>query len=33
MTNEEIRDTWKKFMEEFSNYFKQNEEIWNDNLE
>jgi len=32
MQNEEIRTIWKNFIEEYSKYFKTNEEEWNDTL-
>ena len=33
MTNIEIKKSWKEFIEEYSEYFKSNEEIWYENLE
>ena len=33
MKNEKIRQIWEKFIEEFGEYFKQNEEIWFDTLD
>jgi hypothetical protein len=33
MKNEEIQQKWKNFVDEYSNYFESNEEIWNIKLE
>jgi superfamily II DNA or RNA helicase len=33
MSNLEIRKKWEDFTEKYSEYFKSNEEIWNDSLE
>lgn len=33
MGNSIIYGTWTKFIQEFTEYFKQNEEIWYENLE
>ena len=32
MINKEIRNKWEKFINEYEEFFKSNEEIWQDNL-